>query len=90
MADVEAQTQMLFLSGSPVVMAKSLCRIKESGGKALQQLFTIRRLTLMLKRTGSIRRTCFQTCCFFGVFIFFSSAHALKSSPAVSIHVCSN
>lgn len=37
----------------------------------MQQLFTIRRLTLMLKRTGSIRRTCFQTCCFFGVFIFF-------------------
>lgn len=44
---------------------------KRIGGKALQQLFTIRRLTLMLRRTGSIRRTCFQTCCFFGVFIFF-------------------
>lgn len=67
MASVEAQTQMLFLSGSSVVMAKSLCRIKESG-KALQQLFTIQHLTLMLKRTGSIRRTCFQTCCFFCFF----------------------
>ena len=39
MADVEAQTQMLFLSGSPVVMAKSLCCIKESGEGAATTIY---------------------------------------------------